>query len=160
MCFKRLASCNFESQRIYDFYKHPNIPQARQVREVLLSYNRSLDKALKNWPEHDVLQNLSSICQKIISFPITSPIIKLLVGLEILLVKSDDWERYASKEFSLRSELNQLIGLIIQWRKLELESWRDLLNIEASKATEKVSGQWFHLWKIITSPILGVRFSG
>jgi midasin (ATPase involved in ribosome maturation) len=37
----------------------------------------------------------------------------------------------------LRSELNQLIGLIIQWRKLELESWRDLLNIEASKATEK-----------------------
>lgn len=92
-------------------------PKSCQVREVLLSYNRSLDKALKNWPEHDVLQNLSSICQKIISFPITSPIIKLLVGLEILLVKSDDWERYASKEFSLRSELNQLIGLIIQWRK-------------------------------------------
>jgi midasin len=74
---------------------------------------------------------------------------KLLLGLELLLIKSHDWEAYSSKEYSLKNELDQIIKLIVSWRKLELETWRELLEIESRKCSEVVSSQWFHLWKII-----------
>lgn len=134
---------------VYDFYNDPNVNQAQHIKPVLLKYENALNKALSNWPEHTVLLNLSMICKRVISFPCTSPIMKLLVGLELLLVKSEDWESYSSKEFSLKAELADIVTLIVQWRKLELETWRELLAIEMKKCSENVAMQWFHLWKVI-----------
>ncbi|KAJ3272914.1 hypothetical protein HDV01_005111 [Terramyces sp. JEL0728] len=136
--------------QLYDFYNDPNVHQASKLKPVILSYEAALNKALQQWPAHAVLVNLALICRRILSFPVTSPIMKLLTGLELLLVKSADWENYSSKEYSLKSELMEVTNLIIQWRKLELETWRELLEIENRKCSERASSHWFHLWKIIT----------
>ncbi|KAJ3340963.1 AAA ATPase midasin, partial [Kappamyces sp. JEL0680] len=151
ICNSRLQTCADSHQGTYDFYSDANVPQAVTIKPVLLRYGAAVDKALSQWPEHDVLLSLSALCRKILSFPVVSPIIKLLVGLEILLVKSDDWERYASKEYSLKNELAELTQVIVRWRKFELETWRDLLDIETKRSAKKVAAQWFHLWKIVTA---------
>ncbi|KAJ3255785.1 hypothetical protein HK103_006043 [Boothiomyces macroporosus] len=137
------------NDKLYDFYNDSNVYQARKLKPVILSYESALNKALAHWPSHAVLNNLALICRRIISFPVTSPIMKLLTGLELLLVKSEDWENYSSKEFSLKSELLEVTNLIIQWRKLELETWRELLEIENRKCSERAAAHWFHLWKIV-----------
>jgi midasin len=134
---------------IYDFYNDSNVFQAAQACSVLYSFDAAIGKALANWPEHAVLLQLSAICRRILSFTASSPVMKFLTGLELLLVKSEDWEKYASREFSLKNEISKLVELIVQWRKLELDSWRDLILIETRKSNHQVSVQWFYLWKII-----------
>jgi midasin (ATPase involved in ribosome maturation) len=140
---------NLNSDKSYDFYNDPNVFEAQKAKLLILQFEKKLNVALANWPEHDVLVNLAAICRRIISFPVTSSLMKFLLGLELLMVKSHDWEAYSSKEFSVREELNLIIKQIVEWRKLELESWRDLLDIETRKCAEGVANQWYHLWKLI-----------
>jgi midasin len=133
----------------YDFYVDANIAEAKRVVPILLNYDNALNKALEHWPEHTVLLKLKAICRRIISFNATSPIMKLLLGLELLVLTSQDWQSYSSKEFSLKSELDEIVKLIVSWRKLELKTWNELLEIEMRKCTERVSTMWFALWNLI-----------
>lgn len=133
----------------YDFYNDSNISEVQLIRPLLIRFSEAVHKPLAKWPEHDVLLNLDTVCRRLLSFSATSPIIRYLTGLELLLIKSDDWEKYTSKEFSLKSILNDMVVLIVKWRKLELESWRNLLDVETRKSKRKVSSQWFHLYKIL-----------
>ena len=134
---------------VYDFYNDPNVYEATKVGQILYSFDAAIGKALSNWPDHAVLLQLSSICKRILSFTASSPLMKFLTGLEMLLVKSEDWEKYASREYSLKFEISKLVELIVQWRKLELDSWRDLIHIETQRSNKLVSFQWFHLWKVV-----------
>jgi midasin len=149
MRIKSIDSPLDQGKDVYDFYNDPNIYESRRIGPVILQYEKKLNMALEKWPEHDVLISLATICKRLISFPVTSPILKLLLGLELLLIKSHDWEAYSSKEYSLKQEMDNLIKIIVSWRKLELETWRDLLEIESRKGSEAVSSQWYHLWKVV-----------
>lgn len=54
---------------------------------------------------------------------------KILTGAELLLEKLDEWEPYASKNLnSCHEEMNLIKQLIIRYRKIQILSWRNLLN--------------------------------
>ena len=59
-----------------------------------------------------------------------TPLMKLLTTIEYLLAKLEEWEStYASKRLnSVEAEINQLKMLVIRYRKLQILSWRNLLN--------------------------------
>lgn len=60
--------------------------------------------------------------------PKTTPLMKLLTGLELLLNKLEEWEVYASKSLnSCTAEMTLLKQLIIRYRKIQILSWRNLL---------------------------------
>ena len=60
---------------------------------------------------------------------------KLLTTIEYLLAKLEEWEStYASKRLnSVEDEINQLKMLVIRYRKLQILSWRNLLNWKKDK---------------------------
>jgi len=59
----------------------------------------------------------------------TTPLMKLLTGVELLLEKLDEWQPYASKKLnSCHEEMNLIKQLIIRYRKIQILSWRNLLN--------------------------------
>jgi midasin len=151
------SECAF---KIYDFYNDENIPETCRLRSILIEYDEKIQVCLDQWPEHAVLLGLRVICQRIVSFSVTSPIMKLLTGLELLLTKSEDWEKYASKEYSLKFVLNQIVALIVSWRKLELNSWKELLEIESEKAHQQIDTLWFHLWRTIYHAVENEEMEG
>jgi midasin (ATPase involved in ribosome maturation) len=59
-----------------------------------------------------------------------TPLMKLLTCMEFLLQKLEEWENtYASKRLnSVESEINSLKLLVIRYRKIQILSWRNLLN--------------------------------
>ena len=144
----------------YDFYNDANISEARLISPVLLSVYEKLECALENWPEHTILQTLSGLVTKLISMPMTTPLIKLLVGLEILMVKTDEWEAYAAVDFSLRKPLDQIINLIVRWRKLELESWSELLAVEDRKCQDRVSAEFPSMWQVTVGSLIAEQSVG
>ena len=139
---------------LYDFYNDPNIPETESILDIVCKFDKRLVVLLERWPDHAVLSHLALICRKIASFPLTSPIMKLLSGLELLLQKSQDWEAYASKEVSLREELADVSSNIVRLRKLELSTWKDLFAIQRRKCTIEAGKLWLNLWQALIMPFL------
>jgi len=52
---------------------------------VLENLGAKLRAELVNWPEHAVLQSILTIVDRILGFPLTSPLAQLVTGLELLV---------------------------------------------------------------------------
>lgn len=57
-----------------------------------------------------------------------SPLKAALTGLELLLARAQLWQETAAKHVSLSAQLEAIASLAGRWRKLELASWRRLLQ--------------------------------
>ncbi|KAF5919872.1 hypothetical protein HPG69_014236 [Diceros bicornis minor] len=133
----------------YDFYQHPNIPEARLCQPVLRGFSEAVSQLLQDWPEHPALEQLLVVMDRIRSFPLSSPISKFLNGLEILLAKAQDWEENASRALSLRKHLDLVSQMIIRWRKLELNCWSMSLDNTMKRHTEKSTKHWFSIYQML-----------
>uniref|UniRef100_A0A8C4LBG4 Midasin n=1 Tax=Equus asinus asinus TaxID=83772 RepID=A0A8C4LBG4_EQUAS len=133
----------------YDFYQHPNIPEARHCQPVLQGFSEAVSQLLQDWPEHPALEQLLVVMDRIRSFPLSSPISKFLNGLEILLAKAQDWEENASRALSLRKHLDLVSQMIIRWRKLELNCWSMSLDNTMKRHTEKSTKHWFSIYQML-----------
>uniref|UniRef100_A0A670YH89 Midasin n=1 Tax=Pseudonaja textilis TaxID=8673 RepID=A0A670YH89_PSETE len=138
-----------KSEGPYDFYHHPNIQQMQQCQVLLKNFHKEVKALLQDWPEHPVLVQLLVVMDRICRFPLSSPLSKILNGLEILLAKSQDWEENASRAVSLRKHLDLITQMIIQWRKLELNGWSASLDSVMEQYTEKSMKHWFSLYQMV-----------
>lgn len=134
--------CNQEK---FDFYHDQNLPEVSKAFSALTILDTRIIQLLEQWPEHTSLVELRAISQRILEFPIDSPLPKLLTGLEFIMEKSQDWELYACRDNSLASELKLITDLILSWRKMELEQWNMLLKKQEQKTQSSVYKFWFHL---------------
>ncbi|KAG8456773.1 hypothetical protein GDO86_002525, partial [Hymenochirus boettgeri] len=133
----------------YVFYQHPNIQEVQKCQEVLRCFRNSVNSLLGHWTEHPALVQIVVVIERIQGFPLSSPLSKILNGLEILLTKSQDWEENASNELSLRKHLEEITQLIIQWRKLELNCWSLGLDNCMERHVQKAMSHWFSLYQLV-----------
>ncbi|KAE8602908.1 hypothetical protein XENTR_v10014171 [Xenopus tropicalis] len=133
----------------YDFYQHPNIPQVQQCQKILQNFTSAINKLLEEWPEHPALVQVLVVIERIQSFPLSSPLSKILNGLEILLAKAQDWEENANRGLSLRKHLDEITQLIIQWRKLELNCWSLGLDNALARHVQKTTSHWFSVYQLV-----------
>lgn len=134
---------------IYDFYRSENVPEAKRMYPIVNSLKIRILELLDQWPEHATLQQLVTISDRLATFSITSPIAKLLTGVELLLQKSEDWESYASRDVSIKSHREAIIELIVSWRQLELNCWPKLLASQDAYHQNAAYKWWFHLYNTI-----------
>ncbi|XP_053314521.1 midasin [Spea bombifrons] len=133
----------------YDFYQHPNIPQVQQCQGILQSFVKQVNRLLEEWPEHPGLVQIVVVIDRILKFPLSSPLAKFLNGLEILLAKSQDWEENTSRSMSLRKHLDEVTQLIIQWRKLELNCWSLSLDNAMCRHAQRSTKHWFSVYQLV-----------
>ncbi|XP_059110058.1 midasin [Peromyscus eremicus] len=149
LCGEATSDLTMKPDGPYDFYQHPNVAEARQCQPVLQGFSDAVNQLLEEWPEHPVLQQLLVVMDRIRGFPLSSPISKLLNGLEILLAKAQDWEENASRALSLRKHLDLVSQMIIRWRKLELNCWSMSLDNTMRRHTEKSTKHWFSIYQML-----------
>ncbi|XP_076780137.1 midasin isoform X2 [Arvicanthis niloticus] len=149
LCGEATSDLMMKPDGPYDFYQHPNVAEARQCQPVLQGFSEAVHQLLQDWPEHPVLQQLLVVMDRIRGFPLSSPISKLLNGLEILLAKAQDWEENASRALSLRKHLDLVSQMIIRWRKLELNCWSMSLDNTMRRHTEKSTKHWFSIYQML-----------
>jgi midasin len=114
----------------YNFY-HDTIPaEARLIFAPLSSIHRRLRSIMAEY-ESPLLNEVLFLCNyMMVTFNTkTTPLMKMLTGMELLLEKLDEWEAYASKRLnSCQEEILTMKQLIIRYRKIQILSWRNLLN--------------------------------
>ncbi|KAK9767839.1 AAA ATPase midasin [Basidiobolus ranarum] len=151
---KEYATDSLESNNddTYDFYKDSNVLQTSRLVPILEKFIDRVQFLVDTWPEHAVLAQILEVARRISGFPATSPIMKFLTGLELLLQKSEDWQAYTSKEFSLKVNLDEVINLIVSWRHLELKCWSKLIQAQDRYIQESALSWWFHLYNSVVKP--------
>ncbi|XP_022106838.1 midasin-like isoform X2 [Acanthaster planci] len=140
-----------EHPQPYDIYHDGNIEEAIQCRPLLERFCGRILELLEQWPEHPTLKQLTLLIDRILEFPVTSPLMKFVTGLELLLEKAQEWEGNASRAVSVREHLEQITDLVIQWRKLELRCWSACLDTVAYRMEQGANKWWFHIYQLLQS---------
>lgn len=135
--------------KFYDFYKDSNVQETKQCLPILEHIVDKVQSLLNEWPEHPSLKSIDAIIQRIYSFPITSSVSRFLTGLELLLVKMQEWEQNAHSGVSLSEYSLLLTQQIISWRRLELSGWKECLNVAQQRSKSQASKWWFFIYALI-----------
>ncbi|KAG0373871.1 AAA ATPase midasin [Mortierella sp. AD032] len=149
----------WSSEPTYDFYKDQRVAEVVRIVPILQKLRNRLEGILSVWTEHAILESLIEFCDKLLAFPMDSPVAKILAGIEVLLLKTEDWQINASREYSVLENQDELKTLIISWRQLELTCWPKLLEIQDKNQAESVFSWWFHFYGSIVKPTREMDFA-
>eukprot|EP00958_Prasinococcus_capsulatus_P008902 scaffold874_cov380-Prasinococcus_capsulatus_cf.AAC.26 len=130
---------------------HPE--ELAAIGPILVPVQRRIEELLSEFPDNALLLQLEAVCSRIQAISTEAPIMKALLGLELLLSKAQTWEESAAEYVSLRSELQPVSALVLRWRRAELASWRHVLAASRSKCSESAGKWWFHLYSVILLPL-------
>ena len=139
----------------HDIYADANVAEARLAQPVLAAFAERIRELLADWPENPILEQLLKIITRVLSFPLSSPILKITTGLELLLRKGYDWEAVAHKGVSIVGHLDTTRGLVARWRRMELDAWKHILDTRDRGAQHKAQKWWFHLFELTRKVWLG-----
>ncbi|KJE89993.1 midasin [Capsaspora owczarzaki ATCC 30864] len=146
------AASDVFASATYDIYRDPNVIEVQHAIEVLNAFIKRTTDLLRMWPDHPILQHLLAVATRVLSFPITSPLMRILNGLEILFTKAHEWEKVAARHVSLSSQIDRLTQLILRWRQLELKAWPLALRAKERDVQNKVLGAfWLHLYALVAT---------
>ena len=125
--------------------------------------NSTLRVFLKEWPDHAVLVGIVKVSDRLLSLPLDTPIMKAVLGVEMLLRKLNDWEAHhasISAGTSLNAHYQRMAQVVLRWRRMEIESWPFLLSTQALGFEESASQWWFHLYRLIFRSSKALLFPG
>ncbi|KAJ4482340.1 midasin nuclear AAA ATPase [Lentinula aciculospora] len=143
-----------EPRVLYSFYTDANIQETRKAVAVVTKTQERLCTLIEEWPDQMVLRHLKERCDMFLALDLRSPVAKVLSALEQLLLHTEDWEAYANRVNSLRDHRSNMIELIVDWRRLELNCWQVLLKAETKSFEDDVLPWWFRLYDaIIRGPL-------
>ncbi|XP_042404787.1 midasin-like [Zingiber officinale] len=134
--------------RAYNIYKDSNSIVLHKMTKPLGAIHKRVELFLVEWPDHPGLQNLGNIIEKLLSAPLSTPVSKALLGLQILVRKAKFLQENASM-FSFKDLLDPIYSLISSWQKLELDSWKTLLDDVEEQFEINAAKLWFPLYAVL-----------
>jgi midasin len=156
---EKLSRRRGKQGRYYDFYRDA-CPEGRlqEVLKILKEFQNRLTELLLEWPEHDVLQALQRQIERFFRSPVSgTSMIEALLAMEKLYLRSQDWEKYAaSRHTSLGQCVTDLLHLIVDWRRAEVENWRGLIDavvIKMEKDSIIRNGEWLSIARVALSHV-------
>ncbi|KAF2362034.1 ATPase dynein-related AAA domain [Trinorchestia longiramus] len=130
-----------------NFYVDWRPSEATKLRPLLVPLLSKIDQLLIEWPEHPTLLLVVGVVKRVLQFPVTSPLPKLLAGLEAVLLKAAIWEANAHKGVSLIEYLPAIKTQVVQWRAVELHEWKNCLELVTyNEAFTSRMKWWPHLY--------------
>lgn len=136
-------SNNPEPNPAYNMYSDANPAQVRILSTILRVLMRRFEDLREAWPEHATPIDVLRLSEQILTVGHADPLTTFLPLLEKLHATVSEWQKIASKEFSVNEALDQVTSLIVSWRQLELSSWAGLLNREDTNCEKSATSWWY-----------------
>ncbi|XP_063385869.1 midasin [Cydia fagiglandana] len=134
-----------------DFYHFPWVSETRQCLPLLRRVKESTNALLDQWPDFPTLKDIIVIVDRILNFPVTSPVSRFLTGLELLRDKIEEWNKHAHKGNNMIDISLEVGQQIINWRKLEMGHWKECLNNLYHRKQSEAHKYWFYVYSVINS---------
>ena len=137
-------------ESIRDFHHDPFPSETIKADQPLQGLLIRVGQLLTAFPGHAVLVALGQVVERVRQLDIQVVSLgKVMSGLEVILRKAQDWEQHSSKNVSLGQALKDLSSLVATWRKLELQSWPQLLTIREARRSVRAKRHFLRLYRII-----------
>lgn len=148
------------TSKTYNFYIDANLAEARKLIDIVQVVETKFSDLAKVWPEHATIRNVLQVSSEVMLLRHVEPIAKILTKTEQLHGFIHQWEAIASKEYSAINLYDQITNLLISWRRLELSTWAQLLDMEDKKINDDVESWWFVAYEVIVAVPLSMINSG
>ena len=133
-----------------DFHNDPLPSVAKLAEEPIGKLMARITQLLTAFPGHSILLGIGRVCERVRKLDlITTPIGKVMTGIEIILKHAQSWEQHASERVQLGTSLEAVGHLVARWRKLELESWPSLLQGRKARHISKARKHWMRLHQVL-----------
>ena len=149
----RLLNC-CEVGRTYNFYEDPNLVEVRKLIIVTRNIQDRFQEIVEDWPEHTTLRDVLRIAAELLAMRHTDPLAKVITKCEQLHNYVHEWQTVASREFSVVDVYNKLTELLVSWRRLELSTWAQLLDMEDQRCDDDAKNWWFVAYEVIIAASL------
>lgn len=146
---KAKSQPSFPDGRPYDFYTDANPNEMRTAVKLLNRLVLRLEDISQEWPDQMVLRHLLDRCAAMLALKADSPIVRVIAAFEGLLLHTADWEAYANRDNTLAPFQTDIGNLIVDWRRLELSCWAQLLETQARNFASEASPWWFKMYEIL-----------
>jgi midasin len=134
----------------FDIYNEPNIPELTAAFSVLNILVTKINTMLARYENSPTLIQMIQICERIMDLPLTTPLVKVLTGLEVLLGKIFDWEgNLLTKNGSIAEQMYHLGQLVSRWRRMELENYKVIFDIKNREFEAKSYQWWFQFYETL-----------
>lgn len=132
-----------------NFYFDQNITEAKKFILLIRKVKARFRELRNAWPEHATLSDTLHLCDEALSFRYSEPVAKFLSKAEKVHGFVHEWQKVASREYSAAALYDELTGLIVGWRQLELTTWERLLDLEEQKCADEANSWWFVAYETI-----------
>ncbi|KAL6842329.1 hypothetical protein ACP4OV_027756 [Aristida adscensionis] len=144
ICLEYEQTCAPSDCSAYNAYKDPNPSLLFRMVEPLRALQEKVGCYLDEWPDHPGLLKIIDIIASLLSMPLSSPLSKALLGLQLLAGKALTLQENDSK-FFLKDHLPPIFLLVYSWQRLELDCWPTLLEEVLEKYEMNAVKLWFPL---------------
>lgn len=144
----------------YNFYVDSNLAEVKTLITIIRKIQVRFLFLTNAWPEHAVIKHVLQISSELMRYKHTEPIAKIITKTEQLHASMHEWESVASKEYSAIDLYHQITNVLISWRRLELSTWAQLLNMEDKKSDDDVEAWWFVAYEVIIAVPLSMINAG
>uniref|UniRef100_A0AAF5PSU8 Midasin n=2 Tax=Wuchereria bancrofti TaxID=6293 RepID=A0AAF5PSU8_WUCBA len=129
--------------RVVDVYRRNNRSELGKCIAAMKPLIKRVYWLKEKWPEMTILDGILQRAQKILSTSMETPQMQFSALLEQLLAEADLWEKVADRKHSLMNELEELRHLLVNWRKMEVLCWDNLLEqVQTDCRTQTLLLSW------------------
>ncbi|XP_030490703.2 midasin isoform X2 [Cannabis sativa] len=132
----------------YNFYKDSNALEMSKMVKLLQLLQERLYSLLKEWEDHHELRKILNVILALLNIPVTTPLAKVLTGLQLLVNSLQLLQENGSK-FPIFDQLEDIRILVESWQKLEFGSWPVLLDEVLHQYDLNAGKLWFPLYPIL-----------
>ena len=148
-CALRDVSSRLGSGANIQFYRDANPEEVIKAAPAIEHLIARITQLLTAFPGNEILLGVFKVADKVRKLDLHSaPIGKAMIGLEVILRHAQDWEQHASERARLGNALVEVSRVVAMWRKLELDSWKDLLSSREHRFLEQARRHWTRLYKM------------
>ena len=153
-----LLNILYEKTKLFDhipenqtpnFYKSHSVHEMKKAITIVTDLLAAVSQLYTQWPENAILKELAELCTGFLGSSLNVPVAKLLVKIENIYRYVVEWENYAATKVSLGDHMKHITGLIISWRRLELQTWGALFDMEDNNLRKSIGKWWFYLFETI-----------
>ena len=135
----------------YNMYVDSNIGEAKKLLGLVSKTTSRFRYLQRTWPEHATPVDVLRLCEDLLDVSHSSPLSKLLHRVEKLHATINEWQKIASREFSVDDVLQEITALIVGWRQLELSSWAGLFDREWEQCQRDAASWWYIAYETIVA---------
>lgn len=141
----------------FNVFVDPDPAEAVRCSKTLQNIIDMSTMLLRQFSDNPKLLRISKIGRRIAAFPVVStPLMKIMTGCEVLLRECYEWERNASTEVSMIDHINALASAVLHWRRLELHCWKHIFIAKRNEIAGLALMPWFTLRDIADRACSGI----